>query len=94
MIPTDRDFNKDSKKYLFAILGFFYKLLWIFIVYCKNDKSKTKYYKWVPGFYTGVPRTFAIKAIRSFVGQRAGEGGLSRIPVRKDRRRRGAVGKR
>ena len=27
MIPKDRYFNKDSKKYLFAILGFFYKLI-------------------------------------------------------------------
>ena len=26
MIPTDRDFNKDSKKYLFAILGFFLQI--------------------------------------------------------------------
>ena len=27
IIPKDRYFNKDSKKYLFAILGFLYKLL-------------------------------------------------------------------
>ena len=27
MVPEGRDFDKDSKKYLFAILGFFYKLL-------------------------------------------------------------------
>ena len=27
MVPDCRDFDNDSKKYLFAILGFFYKLL-------------------------------------------------------------------
>ena len=39
MFPKDRDFNKYSKKYLFAILGFFYKLLSIFKVHCKKIKT-------------------------------------------------------
>ena len=44
MVPETRDFGKDSKKYLFAILGFFYKLLWIFEVHCKKGNNKTKNY--------------------------------------------------
>ena len=40
IIPKGRDFNKDSRKYLFAILGFFYKLLRIFKIDCKKVKRK------------------------------------------------------
>ena len=35
MVPEGRDFDKDSKKYLFAILGFFYEFLLTLPIHCK-----------------------------------------------------------
>ena len=39
MVPLCRYFLKDSKKYLFAILGFFYEFLLILQIHCKNLKT-------------------------------------------------------
>ena len=39
MVPDCRDFDKDSKKYLFAILGFFYEFLLILQIHCKHLKT-------------------------------------------------------
>ena len=39
MVPDCRDLDKDSKKYLFAILGFFYEFLLILQIHCKNLKT-------------------------------------------------------
>ena len=39
MVLVCRDFDKDSKKYLFAILGFFYEFLLTLQIHCKNLKT-------------------------------------------------------
>ena len=39
MVLVGRDFDKDSKKYLFAILGFFYEFLLTLQIHCKNLKT-------------------------------------------------------
>ena len=39
MVPDCRYFDKDSKEYLFAILGFFYEFLLILQIHCKNLKT-------------------------------------------------------
>ena len=39
MVPDYRDFDKDSKKYLFSILGFFYEFLLILQIHSKNLKT-------------------------------------------------------
>jgi len=39
MVPLCRYFLKDSKKYLFAILGFFYEFLLTLQIHCKNLKT-------------------------------------------------------
>ena len=39
MILKGRYFDKDSKNYLFAILGFFYEFLLILQIYCKHLKT-------------------------------------------------------
>ena len=68
MIPKSRDFIKDSKKSSFAILGFFLRFFEEFTSSQQQFENKTKYCRWVPGFCAGVPGTFAIKAIGSFIG--------------------------
>jgi len=40
MVPEGRDFDKYSKKSLFAFLGFFYDFQLNFQIYCKNVKTK------------------------------------------------------
>ena len=42
MVLVGRDFDKDSKKYLFAILGFFYEFLLTLQIHCKNLKTNLK----------------------------------------------------
>ena len=42
MVPDCRDFDKDSKKYLFAILGFFYIFLGIYKVFSQKIAKRTK----------------------------------------------------
>jgi len=44
MVPEGKDFNKDSKKYLFAILGFFLQFLIEFPNLLQKCKNKTRYY--------------------------------------------------
>ena len=39
MVLVGRDFDKDSKKYLFAILGFFYEFLLILKIHCNHLKT-------------------------------------------------------
>ena len=39
MVPYCRDFDKDTKKYLFTILGFLYEFLLILKIHCKHLKT-------------------------------------------------------
>ena len=94
MVPDCRDFDKDSKKYLFAILGFFYEFLLILQIHYKHLKTNLNIMLKPLCFAEGALKRIGarIQALGRFKTEECGRGHRRPVYGEGARRRRGPGG--